>query len=160
MNTFPAKLISLLLFSAMACSPEKEAATSITLAAPGDLTVEQVSSESVRLSWKDTAADEEGYYVFSGANVRPVATLPSDSESYVVEGLPMGSTCYFGVRAFGKDHSLSPLVSTDRIRILSADERRHNRANGFAFQQVNKNRGSVAAQRNIRKAYLNHHSAV
>ncbi len=117
---YPAALL-LFLFS---CT-EKESSNSVTLAAPTELSVEQLTSDSVLLTWKDNCNEETGYYVLSSSSSRPIANLEANSESYTVTDLTLGATYSFSIRAFGEGNSVSPSAHTAPIVILSADQRNY-----------------------------------
>ena len=113
-----------LLLLALSCT-QKEPENLVTLAAPTDLMAEQLSSDSVVLTWTDNCDNESGYYVFSSASSKPAATLEADSRTYTFTDLAIGATYSFSIRAFGEGNSVSPLVRTEPMVILSADQRNY-----------------------------------
>lgn len=108
-------LVSILAIT-LSCS-QTAGKDSSALNAPSDVRIEKISNLSVRLSWKDNAPDETGYYVFLAqegkSSERPSATLPADTSTYVFENLEEGTVYKMGVQAFGKDYAMSKLVWCD-----------------------------------------------
>lgn len=73
-----------------------------------DLQAEQLTLESVRLTWQDNAQGEVGYRVFlrgegEGYYIEPLTTLSADSESYTFGGLTAGAVYDFGIQAVSED---------------------------------------------------------
>lgn len=118
-------LIPLMTLLALGCNKPAEKVNTVNMPAPTDLVIEQLDSESARLTWKDNCSNEEGYYVFSSASNRPAATLPANTQTYTFEGLKMLGRYSFSVRAFGQGTDISPEARTQVITLYSADQRNY-----------------------------------
>lgn len=71
-------------------------------AAPDQLSAAVLDAATVRLTWRDRAADETGYEVeqrVGGGGFQRIATLPAGSQAQVVGGLSGALTYTFRVRA-------------------------------------------------------------
>ena len=67
------------------------------------LQVRLLAPTRVELRWQDRSRDEDGYLVEGTGgyqDFRVFAYVPPNVQSYVVEGLPASTKCYFRVRAF------------------------------------------------------------
>ena len=102
LTPFPVLVASLL---ALSCAGKPD--TPVAMADPSGLEVLQLSETSVKLTWKDNARGEKGYYIYlrsegSSYYVDPLETLPPDTESYTFTGLKAGASYFFGVQAMGE----------------------------------------------------------
>ena len=65
---------------------------------PGNLSASAISCSQINLSWSDNSGNEEGYRVYR--NGVPIATLPSNSNSYQNTGLSASTPYSYTVKAY------------------------------------------------------------
>jgi hypothetical protein len=73
-----------------------------TLLAPTNLQVSAVSTASLRVTWKDNSAGEDGYRLerAAGGGFSEIAILPPDTTAFSDSGLTANTTYQYRVRAF------------------------------------------------------------
>ncbi len=93
-----------------AYSPFSETASAVTLPrAPSEITAERASDTSIRISWLDNSAVEDGFEIQRSMNENDgyqiVGQAAADSMTYLDEGLQPNTTYYFMVRATMEDQA-------------------------------------------------------
>lgn len=115
------RFVPMILMLLSACG-SKNAPESKLLEAPSNLSTEIKDGPAILLSWQDNCSTESGYYVFDQRVAgKPLATLPANSTSYLVEGVKEGSTYRLGVQAYGSNNLLSKLVVSEPVTIPVAE---------------------------------------
>jgi len=80
-------------------------------ATPIDLTVGEVTTSTIALSWTDVSTNETGFEIvrsLDNSNFSRIAELPANTTSFVDVGLKSNTTYFYRVRAVNKDGA-SPL---------------------------------------------------
>ncbi|MGN1226134.1 MAG: fibronectin type III domain-containing protein, partial [Candidatus Cryptobacteroides sp.] len=93
-------------------------ASQIQLAAPRDLSVEQISEFSLQLNWTDASSGEKGFkiYLILPSDIdHPVVkgSVEAESTSYVItdRSLEAGKSYYVGVQAIAEDSAYNSKIS-------------------------------------------------
>lgn len=93
--------------------------------APEDLEATALSSSQVRLTWRDTSDNEEGFKIErkrAGGSWSQVARVGEDEESYTATGLEADTLYYFRVRAYNEDGD-SEYSNEDSVRTCAVVRR-------------------------------------
>lgn len=100
------------------------AQTPATPEAPGNLTAIPRPGGSIALHWVDHAFNEQGFYLersTDGVSFVRFATTGPDTSSYIADGLTVGATYLFRIRAFN-DAGCSPYSNTASAMTVPSPE--------------------------------------
>lgn len=94
---------------------------SIKVSPPSDLTTSIVSANLITLNWEDNSYNEDGFQIeisTADSKFEYLATVPSNTTSYICSGLSQNTLYWFRVQALG---NAQILINSDYSNVASAE---------------------------------------